>query len=256
MPTILPASPTLLALAGLLGLALGSFASCAVYRYVADLSMLRPLRSFCPECAHPLAWWENIPLLSFLVLRGRCHHCKAPISLRYPLIELLMATWTAAVAWRYGFSPQWLALTAFGLLFIVASFIDFAIFILPDMLTLPGAVLAFPVAVWVLGVSWDMSLLGAAVGAGLFWTIQILYRAIRKQEGLGLGDVKLMLLIGALTGAKALPLVITVGAFSGLAASVIYILRPGGKGLKTRIPFGPFLSLGAMIYLLFGRGLV
>jgi leader peptidase (prepilin peptidase)/N-methyltransferase len=161
-----------------------------------------------------------------------------------------------AAAVKYGLSAQWLALTAFGLLFIVASFIDFAIFILPDVLTLPGAALAFVVGTVVLGLPWEMSLLGAVIGGGLFWAIQILYRALRHREGLGLGDVKLMLVIGALCGARALPLVITIAAFGGLAASLFYMLKPGGEGLKTRIPFGPFLSLGAMVYLLWTPGWV
>ncbi len=241
------------AMAAVLGLILGSFYTACVHRYLAGQTLLNPRRSACPACQAPIAWYDNIPLLSYVLLGGRCRACRQPISARYPAMEALSSLWALGLALVYGPGAEFLVYLAFGGLFIVASFIDLDSYILPDILTLPGTVAASAAAVWVLGLGWKGSLLGAAVGGGSFLAIQRLYRAFRGQEGLGTGDVKLMLLIGALCGPLALPLVLTVGATSALAASLAYVLKPGSKGMQTAVPFGPFLCLGAMVEILFGR---
>lgn len=236
-------------LAGVTGLVFGSFYNVCIHRYLTGQSVVRP-GSHCPDCGHPLAWWENIPLMSFLALRGRCRVCRRPISWRYPLVEAVAGLWAVLLALRFGWSPEWLVYFAFGGALIVASFIDLELFILPDVITLPGAVLAPLCAVFVLGQDWRDVLAGAAIGSGAFLAIQIVYRRLRGVEGLGTGDVKLMLLLGALIGPRGLPLAVFGGSLLGLAASLFYLRR--GEGLRTAIPFGPFLSLGGMLAMLAG----
>ncbi|MEF2145430.1 MAG: prepilin peptidase, partial [Desulfovibrionaceae bacterium] len=235
-------------LAFLLGLIMGSFGTACVHRWLNELSLIRPLRSICPDCGAQLAWWENVPLVSWLLLRGRCSHCGKPISLRYPALELLSGLWALALAEQYGPGAAWAALLVLGGMLLIASFIDLESFLLPDVITLPGTVLALLTATFLLGPgsgveSWlangKTALLGAAIGGGFFWLLRLLYQLFRGAEGLGLGDVKLMLLIGALVGPQGLPLTILLSGVSALLASILYLLR-SGKGGRTPIPFGPF----------------
>ena len=259
-------------LAGLLGLVLGSFYTVCVHRYLTRASIVWP-GSHCPRCGRALRWWENIPLLSYLLLRGRCFGCKARISWRYPLMELLSMGWAvmsarlvaalfagpglpAAPAWLPdGFPawlPAWLLLMAVGGVFLVASFIDLVLFILPDALTFPGMALGLAAGVFSLGLPWDQSLIGAAAGAGSFWLLRFAHMRLRGAEGLGMGDVKLMAMIGALTGWLGLPAAVLFGAGSALAFYPLFRMAWKDKG-PVRIPFGPFLCLGCALALLFGR---
>lgn len=240
-------------MAAVLGLVLGSFSTACVHRYLEGLTLLNPRRSICPKCQAQLRWYDNIPLLGYLLLGGRCRFCREPIHPRYPAMEALYGLWGLGLALVYGPGLAFAVHMFFGGLFLVASFIDLDSYILPDILTLPGAVLALAAGSLALGLGWQESFLGAGIGAGMFLAVQRLYRGLRGQEGLGTGDVKLMLSIGALGGPMALPLVLTVGATSALAASLFYVLRPGSKGMQTRIPFGPFLCLGSMVNTLFGK---
>lgn len=238
----------------ILGLLLGSFYNVCVHRFFTGESIVHP-RSKCPKCGHALDWWENIPLLSFALLKGKCRGCAEKISWRYPIVELISGLWALAVAYKFGFSWPWLVFIVFGGIFIVASFIDLEEFILPDMLTLPGAALAVPASIFFLKTPWHECLLGAVIGAGSFYLLQKAYFLLKKIEGLGTGDIKLMLLIGALVGWRGLPLSIFLGALTGLIASLFY-LKKQGQGMKTAIPFGPFLSLGTMLYILIGPELM
>lgn len=236
----------------ILGLVLGSFYNVCIVRYGSGESIVVP-SSKCPACGHHLSWWENIPVLSFFLLRACCRECRKPISWRYPVVEIVSGLWAWALADAFGASPAFLFHMVLGGILIVASFIDFEHYILPDFLTLPGAALAFLGAVFVMDMPWQTSLIGAAVGAGTFRLLQLAYRRFRGMEGLGTGDVKLMLLLGALAGWKGLPVVITWGAMSALVASLIYMARARGEDrLRVMIPFGPFLSFGGMLYVLYG----
>lgn len=237
------------ALAVVLGLVLGSFSTCVIHRFLAGKSILSPARSFCPSCGRSLTWSENIPVVSYLLQRGRCRGCGAPIGARYLLVELACGLWFGVLAWRFG--PSWaLAVyAAFGWMCITAGTIDLEIFLLPDILTLPAAVLAWPAAALLLGRGWQEPLVGALIGAGFLWVLRFVHMKLRKVEGLGLGDVKLMLSIGALCGPLALPLVFVLAGVAALAGSLVYLRRPDADGLKTAVPFGPFLALGAMILL-------
>jgi leader peptidase (prepilin peptidase) / N-methyltransferase len=239
----------------LLGLALGSFYNVCIHRYLTGQSIVLPA-SHCPQCRHSLAWWENIPLLSYLLLRGRCRGCGKHISLRYPLVEAVSGLWALALAVQFGLGWEWLVYMVAGGLLIVMSFIDFAEYILPDVFTLPGAVAAFAGMVFLVGMPWQDSLLGALIGAGGFLLLQQGYYLIRRVEGLGTGDIKLMLMLGALVGWQGLPLLIFLAAFTALAASLGYMAKNAHQGMQTRIPFGPFLSLGAMLHILCGPWLM
>ncbi|WP_147820824.1 prepilin peptidase [Salidesulfovibrio onnuriiensis] len=254
MPWILGLSPSFsVPVAAVLGLVLGSFYTACIHRYVAELSLIRPLRSFCPHCGTSLAWYDNLPLLSYLLLRGRCRHCKRPIGLRYPAVEFLSLAWAVALVLKFGLSLPWLIYMVFGGLFIVGSFIDFELYILPNRITLGGAVLALAVQAFFGWAALKGALVGAMAGGGFFWVLQQGYRIVRREEGLGTGDVKLMLCIGALVGVGGLPMTILAAAVSALAASVVYMRHPDGSGVRTRIPFGPFLCLGAMLHILAGN---
>ncbi len=243
-------------IATVLGLILGSFYNVCVHRYVSLESIVRP-RSKCPKCGHQLAWWENIPLLSYIILRGRCRSCKETISPRYPAVELISGLWALALALKFGAGPVFAFYMVIGGILIVASFIDFQLYILPDILTLPGAAVAFAGAYFILLPALGRpslldSIIGALAGAGVFLLLQQLYRRLKGIEGLGTGDIKLMLLLGAMLGWQALPLMVTAAAVAALVASLFYLLKPGSAALQTMVPFGPFLSFGGMIYVLYG----
>lgn len=234
-----------------LGLILGSFYNVCIHRYLTGQKINDPKRSHCPKCGHKLSWRENLPILSYVILRGRCRACGERISLRYPLVEALSGGLALALAYRYGPSAEWIVYMAFTGALVVASFIDFAEFILPDAVTLGGAPVAFVCAWLFLDISWLDSLVGAALGAGLFFFLQRVYRRIRNDEGMGTGDIKLMLMLGALLGWQSLAFIIFVGSLTAIIASLAYIR--GGEGMRTAVPFGPFLALGAVLYILVGE---
>jgi len=238
----------------ILGLVLGSFYNVCIHRYIHSASVVRPA-SHCPACGHILRWWENIPLVSYILLQGKCTACRQPISIRYPAVEGISGLWALLLALSFGPGWAWLVYMVFGGLLVIISFIDLEIFILPDAFTLPGGLLAFLCAAFLLGIGWKASLLGGAIGAGGFWLLQKGYKLLKGVEGMGTGDIKLMFLLGALLGWQALPLVVFFAAISGLAVSLFYLRKAGSQGLQTAIPFGPFLSLGGMLYILWGREL-
>ncbi|NDV21433.1 A24 family peptidase [Desulfovibrio sp. JC022] len=237
--------------AALIGAILGSFYGCAVSRYINGQTLINPRRSTCPDCGHTIRWYENIPLISYLLLRGKCSACKQKISPIYSVIELVSVAWAVLLMLTFGPSAQWLVYMFFGGLMIVASFIDLQTFILPDIITIPGSVIAIPCAAMFTPVGWEGALLGAGIGGGLFWSLRLLYRGLKGTEGLGLGDVKIMFMIGALAGPQNLPLVITVSAFTGLVAGLIMMVVDKDQEYGSMIPFGPFLALGSMLTILY-----
>jgi len=237
----------------ILGLCLGSFYNVCIHRYITDQSIAWPA-SHCPGCGHVLSWWENIPLVSYILLWGRCRSCSGLISPGYPLVEALSGILALLLALKFGPTLVWLVYMFFIGLLIVASFIDFKLFILPDIITLPGAGLALA-ASFILPVELLDAFVGAAAGAGFFWLLQWSYEKIKKIEGLGTGDIKLMLMLGALVGWQGLPVLIFLAALLGLAASLFYLKRSSESVMQTPIPFGPFLALGAVIHILAGENI-
>jgi len=248
----------------LTGCCVGSFLNVCIYRLPAMRSVVWP-GSRCPRCFSAIRAWDNVPVLSWFILGGRCRDCGAAFSMRYALVEfmtgLLFAVffWGMCVAGVREAAGPWPGSVLFYLfamylvgVLIVASFIDFEEYILPDGITLGGTAAALVCAPLLLRVPLLDSVLGAAAGAGLFWGLQAGYRLLRKAEGMGTGDIKLMALLGALNGWQALPFTILAGSLAALAASLIYLRREGGQGMKTAVPFGPFLTLGGLLAALVG----
>lgn len=240
--------------AAVLGLVLGSFYSVCVARGIDGASIVHP-PSHCPVCGHRLRPWELVPVLSYLLLRGRCAACGTRISPLYPLIELASALWATLLAVQFGPSYWFLAYLALGGLYIVASGIDFQVYLLPNYLTYPAAALGIAIGALHPAVGPTMAAVGALAGFGVFWLLAYAYRASRGIDGLGGGDVKLMLSIGGVTGVLGLPYAVLIGSLAALLASPYYVLGKG-RGRNMPIPFGPFLCFGAMVDVLYGQALL
>jgi leader peptidase (prepilin peptidase)/N-methyltransferase len=205
--------------------------------------------SHCPHCKHRLGVWENIPLVSWLALRGRCRHCQGRISVQYPLVELLTALGSAAIVWKFGLSGQ----SAAGLLLtwtlIALAGIDLRTQLLPDQLTLPLLWLGLLLSLFPLFVSARESILGAAIGYLSLWSVYWLFKLATGKEGMGYGDFKLLAALGAWMGPTALlPIVLLSSLIGALVGGVVLALR--GHDRSTPIPFGPFLAAAGWAWFL------
>jgi len=235
----------------LLGAALGSFANVCIHRIPRRQSVVRPPSS-CPHCGKRIAPLDNIPLLSYVLLKGKCRHCGGTISLRYPLVEALTGLLSLALFIRYGPTVQYLFFLAFIWILVTISFIDLDEQIIPHALSVPGVLLGLTASFFAPNRPWLDSLIGIAAGWGSLYLVAACFRRLTGKEGMGGGDMVLLAMLGAWLGWRSLPLVV-------LLSSVLGILIGGGallttrKGLGVRIPFGPFLSLGGLSYLFFGR---
>ena len=218
------------------------------------LGLARP-RSRCPACGHVLAWHENIPVLSWLRLGGKCSACGAPISLRYPVIEALTAALFAAVAWRFGATAATVVYAIAMALLVAAAFVDLDTTLLPDQLTLPLIGLGL-LAAWQgwIPVSLADATLGALFGYFSLWAIARLYKLLRGAEGMAEGDFKLLAGLGALLGWQALPSVVLLSSAVGAAVG-IYLIAARGHQREVPIPFGPYLAGGGVAALFFGAQL-
>ncbi len=229
----------------------GSFANVVIIRLPQGQSVVRP-PSHCPNCKTPIKWYHNIPILSWAFLGGKCAFCKNKISWRYPFIELLMSLGFVGFYLHHGLNVYFFEhiILYFGL--VTVSFIDFDHMIIPDSFSLGGIVVGLVGAFLNDGRTLADSLLGVLTGGGFLWAVAYLYYVWRKQEGMGGGDIKLLAWIGAVLGWKAIPFVILssslVGSFVGLSVSL-----KSKQGMSTTIPFGPYLALGAILYIFFGE---
>ncbi len=236
----------------LLGLIVGSFANVCVHRLPKGQSVVVP-GSRCPSCGKAIAWFDNIPVWSYLVLRGRCRHCQARISPRYPLMEVLMGLSWAGLSWHFGFSIDLLmALTLVSMLWIL-TFIDLETGLLPDALTIPG-ILVGCLFGYLSGHLLD-SAIGAAAGYSFFWLVAKSFLLLTGREGMGYGDFKLMAMLGAFFGWQALPFIVFVASLVGAILGGIYLLF-SNKHARAEIPFGPYLALAGMLWLLWGHEFV
>jgi leader peptidase (prepilin peptidase)/N-methyltransferase len=235
----------------LVGLAVGSFLNVIIYRLPRGESIIRP-RSRCPHCLSPIAWYDNIPLLSFVLLRGRCHSCGERISWRYPVVELLSGLLALGMVLRFGLRPESLIYYVFAASLLAASVIDLYHKIIPDQISLGGMVIGVLISlIPEFGIRFRESLLGAGGGfLSLFLVIEGYY-LITRREGMGLGDAKILGMIGAFLGWRALPGVVLIGSLTGVLIGA-YPVFIRGKGRLYRIPFGPFLSAGAVAWLFLG----
>ena len=216
-----------------------------------SLSLVKP-RSYCPHCKHLIRAWENIPIVSFLALKGKCSACNKPISPRYPLIELLTGILTAIIAWRFGYSMSALFAILLTWALICLSVIDFDHQLLPDDITLPFLWLGLACNLF-FGLFTDIysSLLGTMLGYSVLWLVFKFFKFVTGKEGMGYGDFKLLALFGAWLGWEMLPLIVLVSSLAGAIIGVsLIIFRSRDKSLP--IPFGPFIAIAGWIALVWG----
>ena len=239
--------------AAALGAIIGSFLNVCVHRLPRQQSVAWP-PSACPNCGHMLAWYENIPVLSYLVLRARCRKCRAPISARYPIIEALTALMFLVGMWYYGPSLLLAQRLLFGCVLIVLFAIDLEHHLLPNVVTLPAIAIGFIFSFFT-EPGWVASLIGIGLGGGLRFAVAEAYYRIRKEEGLGMGDVKMLAMIGAFLGWKLTIVTLMMASFTGTLVG-IGVLASGRGGMKFALPFGTFLALGAAIAATVGPDLI
>lgn len=250
-----PEPPWLLPLfAALFGLVWGSFLNVVIHRLPLGVSLVSP-RSRCPSCEKPVAAYDNVPLLSYALLGGRCRHCKVGISIRYPAIELAVGAASLFAFLRHGVSLECAFELAFVAAMVALIFIDFDHQILPNGITLPGAALGLALAGPRGGVSFVDALLGALLGAGLLFLVAEVYFRLRKVEGLGMGDVKMMGMVGAYVGWKGVLLTLFLGSLSGTLVGIVVMAASKGD-LRTKLPFGTFLGMGAIATVYVGERLI
>jgi len=235
---------------GLFGLAFGSFLNVCIYRLPLGKSLAYPPSS-CTRCGHQLAWFENVPVLAWLMLRGKCRSCGTPISAVYPIVEAFTGAMFVWGWWQYG--PSWLLAShlLFGCALVVLFFIDLEHRILPNPITIGGVVIGFLLS-FINPPGWQASLLGILLGGGIPWAIAEVYFRVRKEEGLGLGDVKMLAMIGAFLGWKLMLFTLVVASFLGSIVGVTMMLARRGNW-KSALPFGTFLTIAAFIALLVGN---
>ena len=262
-----------------LGAMIGSFLNVVIHRLPREQSIVLP-KSACPACGAAIHFYDNIPILSFLILRGRCRSCHVPISPRYPAVEALGALLFALVTWRDGLSFALPFDIAFAAAMLALVFIDSEHMILPNAITYPGILFALitRVAIPYLGGAshfddlpylasvfpgvpvWGVSLIGAAIGAlaggGSLWLMGFIWRKLRGVEAMGMGDIKMMLMVGAFLGWRLAALTIFIGVFSGSIAGIALMLRRGRRNLQMMLPFGIFLGIGAVVSLLAGARII
>ena len=234
----------------------GSFANVCVHRIPRGGSLVWP-GSHCPACGEPIAWHDNIPLVSYLLLAGRCRTCETRISPRYPLLEAIVAALSLLLWQRHPGSLAYLAEFTFALALVVMSAIDLELKIIPDRITLPGIPLFFALGFLVDLAPWTERLFGAVAGYVLVWLLALLYEKLRGRAGLGLGDGKLLALVAAFLGVRALQWVFLLGSLQGLLVAVPLLALARRRGrvrsvTRTEVPFGPFLALGALEALVIG----
>lgn len=240
--------------AGVLGALFGSFLNVVIYRLPRGGSVVSG-RSRCPQCRATVSWFDNVPLASWIALGGKCRRCQWPIPVRYPLVEIVSAAGAVLAVRHFGPTLEAAWVYAFVAIMIAITFIDWEHQIIPDALSIGGTVLGF-VGAWVcLDVSVIESLIGAAVGAGLILAIAFAYKAVRKVEGMGGGDVKLMAMIGAFLGWQMVLVVLFLAAAAGSVYGVWLMRRAGGDG-KTAVAFGSFLAPAACLMLFTGGRLI
>ena len=225
-----------------------------IYRLPKRESILYP-PSHCPYCNEPIKFYDNIPILSYLLLRGKCRHCKEHISIRYPIVEGLSGLISLALFIKYGLTVQFLLFLLFAASLISITFIDLDHQIIPDIISIPGIFFGIGASFFIPIMSWSESLFGILVGGGFLLLVAIGYKWLTGREGMGGGDIKLLAMVGAWLGWKAIPFIL-------FSSSLIGVLIGGGslliskKGLRYKIPFGPFLSISSIIYIFFGPELI
>jgi len=231
-------------LLGMFGLIVGSFLNVCIYRLPRGQSVNWP-GSRCTTCARALSWYENIPVVSWVVLRGQCRTCGERISAMYPIVEMITAALFIAGYFVYGWTPLLAVRLAFGCAMVVLFVIDLQHYLLPNVITVPGIVIGFVVSFFV-APGWKASLIGLIAGGGVLFAIAETWYRLRGIEGLGMGDVKMLAMIGAFLGWQLMLVTLVLSSFAGSVIGV-GIIALGRGGMKSMLPFGTFLAVGALV---------
>lgn len=247
----------------LFGLLLGSFANVIAYRVPRRVSIVLP-GSFCTACGHAIRWYDNIPLLSFALLKGRCRDCLSPISWRYPAVEAVTGLLVAAIVVRFGVGAEAAAFVYLGLMLVVLFLTDLDFHTLPDEITVTGIGAGLLLALLAqLGLvarttgalTFAESALGVTAGAGILLVIMFLYQTVRDRAGMGVGDVKLMAFVGAFLGLELMLVTLFLAVLLGSLGGLLFVAVRGG-GLGTALPFGTYIACATIAALLYGPQLV
>ena len=230
----------------------GSFANVCINRLPKEQGVVSG-RSHCPKCKKQIFWYDNIPLISYLLLGGKCRKCKKKISIQYIFVELISIFSFFSIFYLYGITLTTLLLMILSLSFIIIFFIDLKHFIIPNLITFPmmalGFIKSFDPNLNSIFPNYILSILGGLFGYGIIWSITFFYKQIKKKEGMGLGDAKLLSVIGFWFGLKAIPFVIFLSSTIALI-SVIPDLIKKSKKMSSKIPFGPYIIVGTLVYLI------
>ncbi len=232
------------------GAAVGSFLNVLIFRIPEGQSIVLP-SSHCQKCGHAVRVYDNIPIISYLILRGKCRDCHEKISLQYPIVEAITAIMSLLLFLKFGLSFKYLFSFIFTCALIVITFIDLRHQIIPDVISLPGIPVFFFLAVFFMNLTVWESLLGILIGGGCLFAIAFLYEIITKREGMGGGDIKLLAMLGAFLGWKSLFFILFVSSLLGAVVGVSAMIIKG-QDMKYAVPFGPFLSIAAVAYLFVG----
>jgi leader peptidase (prepilin peptidase)/N-methyltransferase len=238
----------------LFGMVVGSFLNVCICRMPKEESVVFP-PSHCPVCLYQIRWYDNIPLISYLVLRGRCRGCGTHISLQYPLVEVLNGVLALLLFLRFGLSPAFMVFFLFCSALVVITFIDIEHQIIPDEISLSGIIIGFVLSFFLMGHSWLNSLLGILLGGGSLLLVAWSYQRLTGKDGMGGGDIKLLAMMGAFLGWKAVPFIIFTSSLVGSLIG-ISIMMLQKKDTKLAIPFGPYLAFGAVLYIFCGTELI
>ena len=234
------------------GACIGSFLNVCIYRIPEGKSIVSP-GSACSACGTPIPAYLNIPVLSYILLRGKCHACREPFSIRYPLVELLTGMLAAACARKFGLTPEALFWFAFVCTLVVISFIDLDHQIIPDVISLPGILIFASSFLVIPRMTLADTALGILSGGGILYSVALIYYLVRKEEGMGGGDIKLLAMIGAATGWQGVMFTLFMGSLLGTVAGVLIMLATRVRNIRLRIPFGPYLSAAAILYIFMGK---
>ena len=244
----------LFTMAFVLGACIGSFVNVCIYRIPAGLSIVHPPSS-CPGCNTRIRFYDNIPIFSYLMLKGKCRSCDKPISFRYPFVELLTGAFALACVISFGPTFSGIVAFIFVTVLIVVTFIDLDHRIIPDAISLPGILFFFLASFWNPYIDWQSSALGIMVGGGSLFAVAWGYQRFTGREGMGGGDIKLLGMIGAMVGWQGVVFSLFAASVLGTTIGLVVMVR-SGKDMRLAIPFGPFLAAGATIYLFFGDALI
>lgn len=236
------------------GLCIGSFMNVCIYRVPVSKSIVHP-GSMCPKCGNVIRFYDNIPVLSYLWLKGRCRNCNESISIRYPLVEIISGLFSLCVFLIFGLSLEGIIYYVFISTLLVITFIDIDHQIIPDTISIPGIPAGFIASFVLPSLTYLDSLLGILAGGVSLFLVSWIYELIKGKSGMGGGDIKLLAMIGAFIGWKGVLFTIFISSAVGTLTGIIIMLRTQ-KGLKLAVPFGPFLSIGAVIYIFFGPQLI